>query len=87
MPHQHDWPITAAAGGNARRHAIAKNLVGKGFAGYAGRIEKRPQPIAEGINAALVVAARVNIYEVSQHADHGLMLPTEMIDNIGLCFR
>jgi hypothetical protein len=83
VPHENNRPITTAAGRNARRHAIAKNFIRNGFAGNAGSFEKSPQPIADGIDAAFVVATRVDIHEVGQYPDHRLMLPAEMLENSG----
>jgi hypothetical protein len=84
VAHQHDRPVAAARTGDTRRHAIAKNLVRKGFASDPRRIEPGPQPIADGIDAALVVAAGIDVHEFGQQRDHRLMLPSEMFDDGGL---
>ena len=43
-----------------------------------------PQPFADRIDAALVVAAGIDVHEVGQQIDHRLMLPAKMLDDGGL---
>jgi hypothetical protein len=85
MTHQHDRPVTAAAGGEPCRDAIAKSFIGEGFTGDARCFEPAPQSSADLIDAALVVAAGIDVYEISQQGHHRLMLPAEMFENGGLC--
>ena len=86
MAHQHDRPVAAAAGGKPRRHAIAENFMSEKVSQeMPARFEPDPQPIADGIDAALVVAAGIDVHEFGQQRDHRLMLPSEMLDNGGLC--
>jgi len=53
-------------------------------AGDARRLEKGAEPIADGIDAALVVAAGIDIHEIGEQCDHRLMLPAEVLDDGGL---
>jgi len=84
VAHQHDRPVAPAAGGQPRRHAIAEGFMRERFTGDPRRIEPDPQPIADGIDAALVVAAGIDVHEIGQQGDHRLMLPAEMLENGGL---
>ena len=85
MAHQHDGAVAANAG-QPRGNAIAKCFMGDGLAGNARRFEIGSQPVADRIDAVVVVAARIDVHEVRQEGHHRLMLPAEMLENGGLCF-
>ena len=86
MAHQHDGPDVPAAG-KPRRHTVAKSGIGNGLADDAGAFELSPQAFPDRVDPALVVAAGIDIHEIRQQGDHRLMLPAEILDNIGLCFH
>jgi hypothetical protein len=85
MAHQHDRPVAPAAGRQPRRHTIAEGFMREIFTRDPRRIEPDPQPIADGIDAAFVVAAGIDVHEICQQGHHCLMLPAEMFENGVLC--
>ena len=84
MPHQHDRPVAAAVPGIRAAMQSPKISCGKVSQGMPAASSQTPQPIADGIDAALVVAAGIDVHEVGQQVDHRLMLPSEMFDDGGL---
>ena len=86
MTHQHDR-LAVPAAGKPRRHAVAISGVGNGLADDAGGFEMGPQAFPDRVDPAFVVAAGIDVHEICQQSDHRLMLPAEILDNIGLCFH
>src|SRR6202043_2068799 len=64
VTHHHDRPVAAADAGNLRCHAIAKKHRSERSHGEPRRFEPGLQPPANGIDAALVVAAGIDVHEI-----------------------
>ena len=46
-----------------------------------------PQALPDRVDPAFAVAAGIDVHELRQQSDHRLMLPAEILDNIGFCFH
>jgi hypothetical protein len=85
MTHQNDRPA-APASGMPRCQTVAVSGVGSGLADDAGGFEMSAQAIPDRVDPMLVVAAGIDVHEIRQQRDHRMMLPAEILENIGLCF-
>ena len=81
MAHEHDRRLVAQRVVEPYVDGVAVGLVGLDRRDEAVLLEEGDEAPADGVDAGLVVAAAVDVHELGQERQHGLLLRAEPLGN------